>query len=162
MSRDSLPLHSSSFKRHWWLWHRVNLCLWSVHSPLAISNPLRDSDHTVDCFFVPPVLMFYPPDLPRPEYTFCCSYEKLSTVVSHSQPHTQTCIEDSFCSMVLKITVSPTPSRRMPCNLSNGVRPSRPFLALGQKCCPHVPPTMARSGNLIGVLLVGSSAPHGT
>ena len=47
---DSLPLHSSSLKRHRW-WQRVNLCYWPVHSPLAINHSPRDSDHIVDLEF---------------------------------------------------------------------------------------------------------------
>ena len=88
-SRDSLLLHSSSLKRRWWWWQGVNLCRWPVHSPLSISNSPRDSDHIVNCPFVPPVLMFYPPDLSRSEHTFCRRHETLGTVVSHSQPHSE-------------------------------------------------------------------------
>ena len=88
-SRDSLPLHPSSLGRHWWLWQRVNLSYRPVHSPLSISNSPRDSDRIVDKFSVPPVLMFYPPDLSRSEHTFCRLHEALGTVVSHSQPHSE-------------------------------------------------------------------------
>ena len=51
---DSLPLHSSSLKRHWWWWQLVNLYRRPVHSPLTVNDSLRDSDHVVDGFFVPP------------------------------------------------------------------------------------------------------------
>ena len=66
---DPLPLHSSSLKRHWWWWQPVNLCCRLVHTPLAINHSTRDSDHIVDGLLVPPVLLFYPPDLSRSEYT---------------------------------------------------------------------------------------------
>ena len=38
----------------------------TVH--FSISKSPRDSDDIVDCLAVPPVLMFYPPDLARFEY----------------------------------------------------------------------------------------------
>ena len=84
---DSLPLYSSSLKRHWWS-QGVNLCHRPVQSPLSISNSPRDSDRIVECFFVPPVLMFYPPDLfalsihllPFPRSTGHCCFSLPATL----------------------------------------------------------------------------------
>ena len=50
---DSLPLNSSSLKRHWWWRQSVNLCHQPVYSPPAINDSPRDSDHVVDGFFCP-------------------------------------------------------------------------------------------------------------
>ena len=75
----------------------------------------------------------------------------------------------SFCSTVPRRSVSPTPSPRMAQTLvlaschaifqmaSSRLDPS----ASWTRCYPHVPPTTAKSGSLLGVLLV-SSSPHGT
>ena len=168
-SRDSLPLYSSSLKRHWWWWQGVSFCRWPVHNPFSISNSPRDSDHMDNGLFVPPVLMFYPADLSRTRHTFCRRREALGTAVSHSQPTLRTCIWDSFCSTVLRFLVSPTPSLRMAqtpvqasCHAifrvaSDRLDPS----GTRTTCFLRVPPTTARSGSLPRVLLACSS-PCGT
>ena len=169
-SGDSLPLHSSSLKRHWWWWwQRANLCHQPVHSPLAISNSPRNSDHIADCFYVQPVLMFCPPDLERSEYNPLPSPRSARHCCFSLAATLRTCIWHSFCSTVLRISVSPAPSPRMAQFFvlasfhaifqmaSDHLDPSGTWT----KCSPHVPPTTARSGSLLGVLLVCSS-PHGT
>ena len=132
-SRDSLPLHSSSLKRHWWWWQRVNfVSRGPAHSPVAISNSPRDSNHIVDCCSVPPVLLFCPPDLSHSEYNLLPSPRSTRhCCFSHAQPHSKLVSGIHSVQKVLRISVSPanTPSYVgfLPCNLLNGVRPSRPF-----------------------------------
>ena len=121
-----------SLKRHWWWWHRVNLCCRPVYSPLAIDFSPRDSDHIEDGFFVPPVLLYYPPDLSRSEYTSCRPDEALGTVAFHSQPHLYLgfTLFNGSEDIGLASTFSPNGTNScvvLSCNLSNGVRPSRPF-----------------------------------
>ena len=138
----------------------------TVHLPSTSLH--ADSEHIVDGFFVPPVLLFYPPDLERSEYTFCRP-RKHSALLFPLPATLRPRIWDSFCSTVLRTLVSPAPSLRLvqilvwaSCHAifrmaSDRLNPSGTWT----KCSPHVPPTSARSGSLLGVLLACSS-PHGT
>ena len=103
--------------------------------PLATSITPRDSDHIENCFFVPPVLMLDPPDLAHSEYTFCPS-TKLSALLFLTPNH----IPNLYLGFIsfngsedigLASTFSPNGTNScvgfLPCKLSNGVRPSRPF-----------------------------------
>ena len=128
---ESLRPHSSSLKRHCWWWQRVNLCHRPVHSPLSINISPRNSDHFVDGFFVPPVLLFHSPDLARSEYTFCRPHKALDTVVSHSQPYLGFILFNGCEDIGLASTFSPKWHKFL-CRL------------LATKCSSHVPPTRAR------------------
>ena len=82
-------------------------------------------------FFVPSALRFQPSDFGSSEHTIC-----ISNVAFSLQAKFCTCIQNSFCSWVLLRSASPTLSHQtrenycdgfLPCSLSNGVPPSRPF-----------------------------------
>ena len=117
---DSLPLHSSSLKRHQWWWQRVNLCCRPVYSPLAINHFPPDSDHIVNGFCV---------------HLSCCSIlltsralkHLLRTVVSHSQPHSDNGSEEIGLASTFSLNGTNSCVSFVPFYLSNAVRPSRIF-----------------------------------
>ena len=134
-SRDSLPLHSSSLKRHWWWWQMVNWCRWPVHSPLTISS----SPRTLITLLMASL-----------SHLFCCSIlltlHALNTpsAVSTKHPalllltpshtpnlHLGFILFTGSEDIGLASTFSPNGTNScvgfLPCNLSSGVRPSRPF-----------------------------------
>ena len=139
------------------------LCRWPVHSPHAVSNSPPNSDHIVGCFFVPPVSRALNTPSVSPRSTRHCCFSLPATL--------RTCIWDSFCSKVLRISVSPAPSPRMAqtlvlasCHAVFQVASDHlDHFGTWTKCCPHVPPTGGHQdrGVFLGVLLVRGS-PHGT
>ena len=90
----SLPLQLELPRTVLVVWQRGNFVSRATFHQ-RFSTGLR-SDHIVDGFFVPPVLLFQPPHLTRSGYTFCRRHEALSTVVSLSQPHgsEKSCVQD--------------------------------------------------------------------
>ena len=141
---NSLPLHSSSLKRRWWWWWQRSICV-----PGLSTVPLPSAS-----FHGTPITLLI------------AEYARSTRHCCFSLPATlQICIWDSFCSTVLRISVSPPPSHRTAQTIVLAscpaiFRPSRPS-GTWTKCSPRVPPTTVRSANLLGVLLA-CSFPHGT
>ena len=106
---DNFPLDSCTFEWQWRNGNGIFSNFWSVHCPFSVCHSPRHSNCVVDGVLVPSALTFQPSDFTSSEHAICSFNETPSTVVAAPQ----TCIEGSFCSTVLKIMVSPTPSRRM-------------------------------------------------
>ena len=99
-------------------------------SPLfSVCHPPRHSNHIVDGFFVPPILRFQSPNFSGSEHAICIPNEALCAVVSHSKPNPILFLGSVVTRLASTISPNGTNSCGgfLPCILSNGVFPSRPF-----------------------------------
>ena len=154
---------SWSLKWQRWEWDRVHSNFWSVHCPLPVCHSPRHSNRTGDGFCVPSALRFQSSDFANTEYTICIPYETFCAVVSHPKPNSV----HWYLGLILfagsvvicfASTFSPNGTDScvgfLPCSLSNGIFPSRPFWHL-DRMHPACSTNHGRTGAL-NVTLDGS------
>ena len=139
---DSFLLDSSSCKWQWRNWNGVHSNFWSAHCPLAVCQPPHHSNHTAVGLVVPSALRFQSSAFASPEHTLRSSNEALCNVVSHSKPNTHFVTGIHSVLGLLRFTL-PKRSHQagralvtnyLPCHLSGGILPSRPFWHLDNIC----------------------------